>query len=239
MSSSSNEPGSSSFSIRSRAVSLPLACCFSTASSEAEWIACLAQLAQVGELLLVGLRVASRARGAGFYGATAAGRSRPPAGWRRRRCRCRRPDDHRLGGVVEPHSARSNSSASRPAAPVQMPWRADQLLAGVAARRRLVGVVGAVFGGSAVDQRRRRVLARSDDLVAELAGADRARTELAPLPTESSARSAVVSELSLNSVDSLTSHTREGRRRRCRCRRSNRQGSRRRAGSVEGDVDRA
>ncbi len=39
MSSSSKLPGSSSFSIRSRAVSLPLACCFSTASSEAEWIA--------------------------------------------------------------------------------------------------------------------------------------------------------------------------------------------------------
>ena len=35
MSSSSNEPGSSSCSIRSRAVSLPFACCFSTASSEA------------------------------------------------------------------------------------------------------------------------------------------------------------------------------------------------------------
>jgi hypothetical protein len=34
------ELGSSSFSIRSRAVSLPFACCFSTASAEAEWIAC-------------------------------------------------------------------------------------------------------------------------------------------------------------------------------------------------------
>src|SRR3954447_21433720 len=39
VSSSSNEPGSSSFSIRSRAVSLPFACCFSTASSEPEWTA--------------------------------------------------------------------------------------------------------------------------------------------------------------------------------------------------------
>ena len=35
VSSSWNEPGSSSFSIRSRAVYLPLACCFSTAFSEA------------------------------------------------------------------------------------------------------------------------------------------------------------------------------------------------------------
>ena len=39
VSSSWKEPGSSSFSIRSRAVSLPFACCFSTAFSEAEWIA--------------------------------------------------------------------------------------------------------------------------------------------------------------------------------------------------------
>jgi hypothetical protein len=39
VSSSWNEPGSSSFSIRSRAVYLPLACCFSTADSLAEWIA--------------------------------------------------------------------------------------------------------------------------------------------------------------------------------------------------------
>ena len=36
VSSSSNVPGSSSFSIRSRAVSLPFSCCFSTAFSEAE-----------------------------------------------------------------------------------------------------------------------------------------------------------------------------------------------------------
>ena len=40
VSSSSNEPGSSSFWTRSRAVSLPFACCFSTAFSEAEWTAC-------------------------------------------------------------------------------------------------------------------------------------------------------------------------------------------------------
>ena len=39
VSSSWNEPGSSSFSIRSRAVYLPLACCFSTAAPEAWWIA--------------------------------------------------------------------------------------------------------------------------------------------------------------------------------------------------------
>ena len=39
VSSSWNEPGSSSFSIRSRAVYLPLACCFSTAASEPWWIA--------------------------------------------------------------------------------------------------------------------------------------------------------------------------------------------------------
>ena len=39
VSSSWNEPGSSSFSIRSRAVYLPFACCFSTAAAEAEWIA--------------------------------------------------------------------------------------------------------------------------------------------------------------------------------------------------------
>ena len=39
VSSSWKEPGSSSFSIRSRAVYLPLACCFSTACSEAWWIA--------------------------------------------------------------------------------------------------------------------------------------------------------------------------------------------------------
>jgi hypothetical protein len=39
VSSSSNEPGSSSFSIRSRAVSLPLACCFSSACGLV-WIAC-------------------------------------------------------------------------------------------------------------------------------------------------------------------------------------------------------
>src|SRR4051794_975094 len=38
VSSSWNEPGSSSFSIRSRAVYLPFACCFSTAFSEAWWI---------------------------------------------------------------------------------------------------------------------------------------------------------------------------------------------------------
>ncbi len=38
VSSSWKEPGSSSFSIRSRAVYLPLACCFSTAFSEAWWI---------------------------------------------------------------------------------------------------------------------------------------------------------------------------------------------------------
>src|SRR6185312_1027064 len=37
--SSWKEPGSSSFSTRSRAVSLPFSCCFSTAFSEAEWIA--------------------------------------------------------------------------------------------------------------------------------------------------------------------------------------------------------
>src|SRR5919201_2640228 len=39
VSSSWKEPGSSSFSTRSRAVSLPLSCCFSTACSEAEWTA--------------------------------------------------------------------------------------------------------------------------------------------------------------------------------------------------------
>src|SRR3954471_2582971 len=39
VSSSWKEPGSSSFSIRSRAVYLPLACCFSTACWEAWWIA--------------------------------------------------------------------------------------------------------------------------------------------------------------------------------------------------------
>ncbi len=39
MSSSSNEPGSSSLWTRSRAVSLPFSCCFSTASAEAEWTA--------------------------------------------------------------------------------------------------------------------------------------------------------------------------------------------------------
>ena len=39
VSSSSNEPGSSSFSIRSRAVSLPLACCFSSACGLV-WAAC-------------------------------------------------------------------------------------------------------------------------------------------------------------------------------------------------------
>ena len=39
VSSSWNEPGSSSFSTRSRAVSLPLACCFSSASGLV-WIAC-------------------------------------------------------------------------------------------------------------------------------------------------------------------------------------------------------
>src|SRR5215210_7919472 len=39
VSSSWNEPGSSSFSIRSRAVYLPFACCFSTAVSDAWWIA--------------------------------------------------------------------------------------------------------------------------------------------------------------------------------------------------------
>ena len=39
VSSSWNEPGSSSFSIRSRAVYLPFACCFSTAVSEPWWIA--------------------------------------------------------------------------------------------------------------------------------------------------------------------------------------------------------
>src|SRR5215211_5756414 len=39
VSSSWKEPGSSSFSIRSRAVYLPFACCFSTAFSEAWWIA--------------------------------------------------------------------------------------------------------------------------------------------------------------------------------------------------------
>src|SRR3954447_16846830 len=39
VSSSSNEPGSRSFSMRSRAVSLPFSCCFSTAFSEAEWTA--------------------------------------------------------------------------------------------------------------------------------------------------------------------------------------------------------
>ena len=38
-SSSWNEPGSSSFSIRSRAVYLPFACCFSIAASEAAWTA--------------------------------------------------------------------------------------------------------------------------------------------------------------------------------------------------------
>jgi hypothetical protein len=38
-SSSWNEPGSSSFSIRSRAVSLPLLCCFSTAASVPAWTA--------------------------------------------------------------------------------------------------------------------------------------------------------------------------------------------------------
>ncbi len=39
VSSSWKEPGSSSFSIRSRAVYLPFACCFSTAVSEPWWIA--------------------------------------------------------------------------------------------------------------------------------------------------------------------------------------------------------
>ena len=39
VSSSWNEPGSSSFSIRSRAVSLPLECCFSSACGLV-WIAC-------------------------------------------------------------------------------------------------------------------------------------------------------------------------------------------------------
>ncbi len=39
VSSSWNEPGSSSFSIRSRAVYLPFSCCFSTAASEPAWIA--------------------------------------------------------------------------------------------------------------------------------------------------------------------------------------------------------
>src|SRR3954468_5641717 len=39
VSSSWKVPGSSSFSTRSRAVSLPFSCCFSTAFSEAEWIA--------------------------------------------------------------------------------------------------------------------------------------------------------------------------------------------------------
>ena len=39
VSSSWKEPGSSSFSIRSRAVYLPLACCFSTAVSDAWWTA--------------------------------------------------------------------------------------------------------------------------------------------------------------------------------------------------------
>ena len=39
VSSSWKEPGSSSFSIRSRAVYLPFACCFSTAVSDAWWIA--------------------------------------------------------------------------------------------------------------------------------------------------------------------------------------------------------
>src|SRR4051812_2040137 len=39
VSSSWKEPGSRSFSTRSRAVSLPLSCCLATAASEAEWIA--------------------------------------------------------------------------------------------------------------------------------------------------------------------------------------------------------
>ena len=39
VSSSWKDPGSSSFSIRSRAVYLPLACCFSTAASDPWWIA--------------------------------------------------------------------------------------------------------------------------------------------------------------------------------------------------------
>ena len=39
VSSSENEPGSSSFSIRSRAVSLPLSCCFSSACGLV-WTAC-------------------------------------------------------------------------------------------------------------------------------------------------------------------------------------------------------
>ena len=38
-SNSANEPGSSRLSIRSRAVILPLACCFSTARSEPAWTA--------------------------------------------------------------------------------------------------------------------------------------------------------------------------------------------------------
>ena len=54
MSSSWNEPGSSSFSTRSRAVSLPLACCFSSAS-RVRVGRLLAQLLELGELLLVGL----------------------------------------------------------------------------------------------------------------------------------------------------------------------------------------
>ena len=39
VSSSWNEPGSSSFSTRSRAVYLPFSCCFATAASEPAWTA--------------------------------------------------------------------------------------------------------------------------------------------------------------------------------------------------------
>ncbi len=53
-SSSWKEPGSSSFSIRSRAVYLPRSCCFSTAFSEPAWIASWRISSSWLELLFVG-----------------------------------------------------------------------------------------------------------------------------------------------------------------------------------------
>ena len=75
---STNEPSSSSCSIRSRAVFLPLACCFSTARAEPACTASSLRRVQVGQLAGRGVRGRGRRgpRPAGVGGGSSVGHAR-------------------------------------------------------------------------------------------------------------------------------------------------------------------
>ena len=126
MSSSWNEPGSSSFSIRSRAVYLPFACCFSTAFSEAWWIAASRSSCELRELLFVRLEgflahgrresMRRRPRRARSAAARAHLQRRSP-GARRRASRTSTRSARRFGGLAR-RSLRPDADAR--------PWRASR-----------------------------------------------------------------------------------------------------------------